>query len=92
MILPHETGPGLSALSDEPALAIGRLDTPSYRRWVDRFLTRTAAGPMHHALPLRSAAPGDEFALPRRRRVRSSGCPDGLRPSYVLILSSSKWE
>jgi hypothetical protein len=69
MILPHETGPGLSALSDEPALAIGRLDTPSYRRWVDRFLTRTAAGPMPTAV---AAAVGGA-----RRRIRFTAPASG---------------
>jgi hypothetical protein len=75
MILPHGTGPGLSALSDEPALAIGRQDTPSYRRWVDRFLTRRAArsktpvataavGGVGRRIRLTAPASGTLFRLP----------------------------
>ena len=89
MILPHKTEPGLSALSDRAGPRDRRDWTPrGYRRWVDRFLTPDS-GPRpdaHRQLPLRSAAPGDEFALPRRRRVRS--LPVALM-GFDLRMSSS---
>ena len=91
MVFPFYVAPGLSAAA-EPAVTPGALGTPRYRRWVERLLLQTKAGgartPRHrHQL----AGSAGEFALPRRRRVRLPGCPDGLRPSFS-ILSSSKWE
>ena len=68
MILPHGTGPGLSALSDERPSRSAQ-DTPSYRRWVDRFLTRAAA---------RSNAPAATTAVGGvRRRIRLTAPASG---------------
>ena len=51
MILLSDVAPGLSAVSDEPAFAVGGLSRPSYRRWVERFLMRAAARSGPHQAP-----------------------------------------